>query len=86
MYSFYYFFPLIAVLDAEVAEAAAAHELDAAQQEESDVWEIVGKLACLAQAFGGSGAEDGVEEDGHVAVMLEQMKKLQQETANKTLG
>ncbi len=71
-----------AVLDAEEAETAAAHELNATQQEESAVWEIVGKLACLGQAFG-TAEEDG-EEDNE-AEMLLQLKKLQQE-AEKMVG
>ncbi|KAL4525061.1 hypothetical protein Ndes2526A_g07151 [Nannochloris sp. 'desiccata'] len=74
---------VVEVLAAEAAETAVAHELNAVQQEESAVWEIVGKLACLAQAFGG-GEEDGEEEA--TAEMLEQLKKLQQEAVEMTLG
>ncbi len=74
------------MLDAEEAETAAAHELDATQQEESTVWEIVGKLACLAQAFGGGEDDAEEEEKENEAEMLEQVKKLQQEAADLTLG
>lgn len=70
-------------MDAEEAETAVAHELNAIQQEESAVWEIVGKLACLAQVFVG-GEEDG--EEGNETEMLEQLKKLQQDVVEKTLG
>ena len=71
------------MLDAEEAEAAVAHALNAVQQEESAVWEIAGKLACLAQAFC-SGEADG--EEGNEAEMLEQLKKLQQDVVDMTLG
>ena len=62
------------MLDAHAAAVAAAQELDAEQQQERPVWEIVGKMACLAQAFLGDGDVDEEE-------MMEQVKVLQREAA-----
>ena len=66
---FYYYF--FAVLDGQEAEAANA-EIDAEQQEERAIWEIVGKLATLAQIGPGPEEEEAI---------LDQVSQLQQEAA-----
>ena len=78
------FFLSAEVLDADEVETAAARELEARELEtESAVWEIAGKLACLAHAFGGDVCE---EKESNEAAMMEQVKRLQEEAAARALA
>ena len=68
----------------EVAKAAQLNwtELVADHQEESAVWEIVGKMACVTHTPNGDGDE---WEESNAAAMVEQVKRLQEE-AETTLA